>query len=525
MKGLPFVLLFTALTFVSWGAYGPVLHHGADALDHDSMRAFVGVGLAYFLIAVIIPFLVLSKKGEKGRWTISGTLYSLVAGGVGALGALGIILALGYGGMAVYVMPLVFGFAPVVNTLVTACLSRTFDQISSVFVGGIVAAALGAAGVLYFKPVPGATTDDGTSEQVQDVGDPANSDGDPAAAESGNATSNDPGPEIGSESELKAINSDSSETSPSETSSPDTGDSQTDPPETDALARNESEEGSSATEPPNSSQETNSSKGTEPKQPSASEESNPPTEAPSAPAERPPSPKRSGQPSDNSSSDDESSQDTSSGDSDPDVSRELGESKESAENAPDAEETPGDETESSDPADSDADGGHTSTKRAVNVLGIIFSIVMAALCWGSYGPMLHIGQAKMDGSRLRPFACVGIAYFLIAVVAPLMLIYSRPEDSGAWTMAGMSWSFLAGVAGAIGALGVILAFNAGGKPYYVMPLIFGFAPVINTFISLSQAGTWAQVQPMFWFSLAVVIAGAVTVLVTAPKTKPKPATT
>ena len=75
---------------------------------------------------------------------------------------------------------------------------------------------------------------------------------------------------------------------------------------------------------------------------------------------------------------------------------------------------------------------------------------MAALCWGAYGPVLHIGQAKMAGSRLRPFACVGIAYFLIAVAAPLVLIYSRAEDLGSWTANGMLWSFAAGIAGAIG---------------------------------------------------------------------------
>ncbi len=54
------------------------------------------------------------------------------------------------------------------------------------------------------------------------------------------------------------------------------------------------------------------------------------------------------------------------------------------------------------------------------------SILMAAVCWGSYGPMLHQGQMKMGGSRLRPFACVGIAYFIIAVAAPLVLLNTNP---------------------------------------------------------------------------------------------------
>ncbi|MBX3421226.1 MAG: hypothetical protein KF752_06680 [Pirellulaceae bacterium] len=351
MKGLPLVLLFTAMTFVAWGAYGPTLHHGSEGLQHDSLRAFVGVGLAYFLVAVIIPLGILRMGAEPGRWTVGGGLFSLVAGAVGALGALGIILALGYGGETVFVMPVVFGFAPVVNTLVSTLLGGTFKQIRPVFLMGILAVALGAVGVLTFRA--------------------------PAASAAAKQTTTD-----------------------QETPVPETADTQSDSPTSD--------DGSN-------------------------EKSNP---------------------------------------------RDLPR--------------------------------------------IIMSIIMAAVCWGSYGPMLHLGQAKMSGSRLRPFICVGIAYFLIAVIAPMVLIYGRAADTGSWTMLGMSWSVLAGIAGAVGALGVILAFNAGGKPHYVMPLVFGFAPVVNTFISLSEKGTWHLVQPLFWACLAIVIAGAVTVLMTAPKPLPKP---
>ncbi len=97
-------------------------------------------------------FWILQKKGEKGKWTFVGTTYSIIAGSVGAIGALGIILALVFKGSPVFVMPLVFGFAPIVNTLVTAWMGGTLNKIRPVFVGGIMAAALGAGGVLYFKP-------------------------------------------------------------------------------------------------------------------------------------------------------------------------------------------------------------------------------------------------------------------------------------------------------------------------------------------------------------------------------------
>ncbi len=429
MKGLPFVLLFTAMTFVSWGAYGPVLHHGAIASQHDSLRAFVGVGLAYFLIAVIIPALLLRKGGEKGKWTLTGTLYSLVAGAVGAIGALGIILALGYGGQTVYVMPLVFGFAPVVNTLVSALLSRTFNQISPIFIGGIIAAALGAGGVLFFKPTPPAkpainqpveSKNSAESETTTTGGDGQR---ESAAAAAGDAPADEPS----GESDVPTAG----DAPPAPAATPDADQDASEPAATDSSAN-----------------QTDAAAGGTPHQ----------------------------------------------------VSKPIVEEAE--------------ETQASEAASA-------TGRRPLNIPGVVAAIVIAALCWGSYGPMLHIGQAKMHGSRMRPFTCVGMAYFIIAVAVPLVMIYGRTEDSGAWTTAGMSWSFLAGVAGAIGALGVILAFNAGGKPYYVMPLIFGFAPVINTFISLSEAGTWSLVTPMFWISLAVVIAGAVTVLTNAPKPQPQ----
>ncbi|MFM8488186.1 MAG: hypothetical protein ACKOCH_17780, partial [Bacteroidota bacterium] len=85
----------------------------------------------------------------------------------------------------------------------------------------------------------------------------------------------------------------------------------------------------------------------------------------------------------------------------------------------------------------------------------------------------------MGGSRLRNFCCVGIAYFIIAVMIPVVTLESMHSGSS-YTLNGMIWSILAGTAGAMGALGIILAFTFGGKPIFVMPLVFGFAPVINT---------------------------------------------
>ena len=167
----------------------------------------------------------------------------------------------------------------------------------------------------------------------------------------------------------------------------------------------------------------------------------------------------------------------------------------------------------------------TSKKNEPNLFLAACCIGLTALCWGAYGPVLHSGQAKMQGSRLRPFLCVGLAYFAIAVIVPIMLTGTF-EEPGSWnSIPGIGWSLLAGAAGAIGALGIIYAFNFGGKPIFIMPLVFGIAPVVNTLTETFSKNLISEVKPEFLGSLAMVICGATIVLVFAPRGhKPKPAT-
>ena len=44
---------------------------------------------------------------------------------------------------------------------------------------------------------------------------------------------------------------------------------------------------------------------------------------------------------------------------------------------------------------------------------------------------------------------------------------------------------MAGALGAIGAVCIIFAFRAGGLPTYVMPIVFGGAPVINVLTTMA----------------------------------------
>lgn len=317
LLGVPLSVLTTA---ICWGVYGVILSWGAAAMGEARLRSFLCVGLAYFLIAVIVPVLILRAKGEKGIWTATGIWWSFIAGVLGALGALGIILALTSGGSPLYVMPLVFGGAPVINTFTTMVLTRNY-KVNPMFLAGLILVIAGAACVLIFKPI--------------------------------------------------IVN---------------------------------------------------------------------------AHAQHPP--------------------------------LEL---------------------------------------EFIDWFKIVGSILLTVLTWGAYGPTLHKGQMAMQGSRLRPLICVGLAYFAVAVVIPAILIPLAEADKS-WTTSGFIWSLLGGTAGAIGALGIIMAFTFGGKPIYVMPLVFGGAPIINTFFNLSLATeTKGGNTSIFYAGLMMSIIGAVTVLVFAPK--------
>lgn len=156
---------------------------------------------------------------------------------------------------------------------------------------------------------------------------------------------------------------------------------------------------------------------------------------------------------------------------------------------------------------------------------IIASIAATAIAWGVYGPVLHWGQAGMGHGKLRPFMCVGIAYFAIAVVVPLVLLYGlqqEVDEKFGWKWDGAFWSTMGGVAGAVGALGIIMAFNFGGSPSYVMPLVFGCAPVINTLFTMyfdyrkDPQHVIQNFSPFYAAGLILVLAGAITVLIFKP---------
>ncbi len=374
MRGIAASLPFALLTVLCWGSYGPVLHHGKLGMDKNSWAQLLCVGISYFIVAVIVPMYVLKSKGEQGKWSAGGVKWGLAAGALGAFGALGIITALAQGGAPSYVMPIVFGCAPVVNTFVSMYMTKLFKETTPAFYLGIILVALGACGVFAFKPE--AKTDESVQLQTQ-------------------------------------ITTVSFE-----------------------------EEQTSATDPAD-------------------------------------------------------------------------------EQAP--------ETETTEPKTATDTANHnhavkSSTGKKTNVLLIVAGICLTVISWGAYGSVLHKSQHLMNGSRLRPLLCVGISYFVLAVIIPIMIMYNSgfPEQT---TTSGWTFSLLAGVCGSVGALGIILSFTFGGKPVFVMPLVFGGAPIVNTAISVLEMDAVGSVNPLFFASLTIVIVGAIVTLVSAPKPGKKPKST
>jgi hypothetical protein len=145
---------------------------------------------------------------------------------------------------------------------------------------------------------------------------------------------------------------------------------------------------------------------------------------------------------------------------------------------------------------------------------------LTIVSWGLYGILLHKGQTLMQPTsgpkldlgivRYKSFLFVGLAYFLTAVLAPLVLLMGKGQAFTGYTGPGALWSLIAGIAGAVGAFGVLLAFSNGGKPPVVMSLVFAGAPLINALLSTAlhpPADGWGSVKPQFYLGILLAVTG------------------
>ena len=71
-------IFFALGAALSWGLYGPVLHRGQVALGNP-MRALLCVGVAYFLIGVLVPVANLSYQGGLQGFTMKASMAATAA--------------------------------------------------------------------------------------------------------------------------------------------------------------------------------------------------------------------------------------------------------------------------------------------------------------------------------------------------------------------------------------------------------------------------------------------------------------
>lgn len=117
---LPFI--FAALTAFCWGLYGPTLAKARTAdPDLSPFKPYVAIGVAYLLIAIVGGVVGMWIKGDNFEFTGLGARWGMIAGTLGALGALTLTLSMFTGGARIphSVMPIVFGGAVTVSALYT----------------------------------------------------------------------------------------------------------------------------------------------------------------------------------------------------------------------------------------------------------------------------------------------------------------------------------------------------------------------------------------------------------------------
>src|SRR5436305_14083922 len=161
-------------------------------------------------------------------------------------------------------------------------------------------------------------------------------------------------------------------------------------------------------------------------------------------------------------------------------------------------------------------GDRTATRKVEGKRSMVWMIFVlgAVLAWGTYGVALHKGQLQL-GNPLKALLCVGVAYFLIAVLVPVIGLSTQGGMTG-FNSGGTLWAGVGGALGALGAVCIIYSFRAGGLPNYVMPLVFGGAPVINVLVAMAAHPPKTAPSPMLYLGFLLAVAGAGMVLYYKP---------
>jgi hypothetical protein len=120
-------IIFALLTGLFWGTYGPALGI-ARAAENNPFKPYLLIGVAYLIWAVVGGYAGIRYTNTPLEYSSTGATWGLVAGSLGALGALTLTLSMfSFQGMkprADIVMPIVFGTAVSVTALVATIQTR-----------------------------------------------------------------------------------------------------------------------------------------------------------------------------------------------------------------------------------------------------------------------------------------------------------------------------------------------------------------------------------------------------------------
>jgi len=170
-------LAYVALAGLAWGTYVPFIFYGGNELGGKAssrILAILCVGIAYMVIAVLFPLIYLylmTPAEQRPEMNMNGLFFSGLAGVAGAVGAICVIFAsksatqtaiaahLNPATYRLYIGPLIFGLAPVINTLVSLIwhphkgepFHFGFDMPGWKLWVGIILVGVGAALVLFSK--------------------------------------------------------------------------------------------------------------------------------------------------------------------------------------------------------------------------------------------------------------------------------------------------------------------------------------------------------------------------------------
>ena len=180
-------LFYVILAGLAWGTYVPIIFYGGGELTlitpgkpptpSGRVMAILCVGAAYFVIGVLLPLLMFATGWLGVKWSdvnfgATGLTFASLAGVAGAVGAICVVFAtsaaIGAGkelsppnpnAYRVFIAPLIFGLAPVINVLVSTIWHpehgwRTFgiEKVPHPLLWvGVVLVGVGAGLVLYSK--------------------------------------------------------------------------------------------------------------------------------------------------------------------------------------------------------------------------------------------------------------------------------------------------------------------------------------------------------------------------------------